>query len=143
MSDVQIPFFVYGTLRSGERGYFQFLWGKTIAEVPAFIEGFSMYLYKDIPYVTPSSNRGKVYGELMYISPTNYSEILKAIDEYEEFSPLDKEHSQYIRSLNKVFFEGNDDWIQQTDAWVYHAGNEAISHFTERDIVISGDWLLK
>lgn len=115
MSREQLPVFVYGTLRPGEKNYRHYLAGRTVSEVPASAAG-QLYFVADggYPYLVPGE--GRVVGELVYLAPERYEQTLQKLDALEEYVPGDETHSVYLRRRALVHLpDGN-----ARAAWIYY-----------------------
>ena len=130
MTTEQIPFFVYGTLRRGFGNYNAILAGNTDREVAALADGviYPVGHYGGFPCLMEED--GTVVGELMYIKPDRYDEMLQRMDRLEGYRENSPKNSMYIRKQKTA--RTNDGLI---DAWVY-VWNGAIS--TER--IKGGCW---
>ncbi|MGW1671192.1 gamma-glutamylcyclotransferase family protein [Streptomyces sp. NPDC002324] len=93
-----LPFFVYGTLRPGEVNHDLFLRGRTRAERPARMRGMALYDGPGYPYAVEETAEetgggrgggGAVTGELVTARTESYAELLRALDELEEYAPGD------------------------------------------------------
>lgn len=110
-----LPVFVYGTLRPGQKNYPRYLRGRTRRERSATISG-QLYFVEDggYPYLTPG--RGEVFGDLMELCPSRCEEVLREVDRLEDYDPLDEEHSVYLRRKTEADL-GNG---ERVTAWVYY-----------------------
>jgi gamma-glutamylcyclotransferase (GGCT)/AIG2-like uncharacterized protein YtfP len=112
----QLPIFVYGTLLEGYGNWEYFLKGKTERVVSGFISGFDMYSVGAFPCIKHSSIDRKVYGELMYVEPELYDQVLSRVDSLEGYHKgRYSKQSMYLRKKVSVRTECGD--IVQ--AWVY------------------------
>src|ERR1700740_3097204 len=85
---VRLPFFVYGTLRPGERYHDVFLRGRTRCEEPGLLPGALLYDGPGYPYAV-EQHGGTVTGEIVTALPEAYGELLDALDRLEEYVPGD------------------------------------------------------
>jgi gamma-glutamylcyclotransferase (GGCT)/AIG2-like uncharacterized protein YtfP len=135
-----LPFFVYGTLRPGEENYERLAAGKTLREVPAVLSRHTMYagLY---PCVVEDEGEGgsRVVGDLLFIHPALYEQVLAAFDALERFDPT-QEDPWYRRVMRMVDSVAEDGSPQRITAWVYLGGGATLATYTEADRVPSGDW---
>jgi len=78
---VRYPFFVYGTLRPGERNHDLFLRGRTESEAPGRLRGALLYEGPGYPYAVeePGGEGGTVSGELVTALPEAYDELLAVL----------------------------------------------------------------
>jgi gamma-glutamylcyclotransferase (GGCT)/AIG2-like uncharacterized protein YtfP len=130
MSQEQLPIFVYGTLRHGQKNYRPYLKGRTIREELATCRG---RLYFDevggYPYLAPGE--GEVQGEMVTLSPRYYEQTLAALDELEEYKPCDESGSVYLRRVATVRLTKGG----EARAWVYYWNRESTGVLLE-----SGDF---
>jgi gamma-glutamylcyclotransferase (GGCT)/AIG2-like uncharacterized protein YtfP len=111
----QLPVFVYGTLRPGQKNYPRYLQGRTLREHSATIRGL-LYFVPDggYPYLRPGE--GTVSGELLELDPESYDETLYELDLLEEYDPQDEERSVYLRRKTTVTLSQGE----QVTAWAYY-----------------------
>ncbi|MFC0848487.1 gamma-glutamylcyclotransferase family protein [Streptomyces noboritoensis] len=134
--DGGLPFFVYGTLRPGERYYVRLLSGRTAAEAPARLPGAVLYEGPGYPYATEGD--GVVTGALIAPLPEAYGQVLRVLDQLEEcYGPGDP-RNLYDRVARTVELPGGG----TARAWVYLAAaplaRELRAHGTP---LPGGDWL--
>ena len=110
-----LPVFVYGTLRPGQKNYSRYLRGRTLRERPAAVCG-RLFFMDDGGYPYLTAGREGVVGELMEISPEHYDAVLRGLDELEEYDHLDEEHSVYLRRKTEVILEDGE----RVTAWTYY-----------------------
>ncbi len=108
-----IPFFVYGTLRTGmgNHGYFN---GRLDRSVPAKVDG-EIYHNGVIPYMFEASS--VVRGELMYVKPDKYNITMRDLDRLEGYYGEGFSYNHYNRKL--VTAIANDG--SEIRAWAYYA----------------------
>lgn len=109
------PVFVYGTLRPGEKNYPDFLQGKTLQELPGQIPG-RLYFVRSggYPYLAP--DKGWVKGEVVFLKPERYAEVLHDLDRLEEYDPHDETASVYLRRpATAVLHDG-----RRLEVWAYY-----------------------
>ena len=145
-----LPFFVYGTLRPGEENYQLFAWGKTLREVPAVLPQHTMYAGR-YPCVADDAGAGegagegeggsRVVGDLLFICPALYEQVLAAFDALERFDPM-QEDPWYRRVTRTVDYVAEDGSPQHIAAWVYLGGRATLASYTEANRVPSGDWFV-
>jgi gamma-glutamylcyclotransferase (GGCT)/AIG2-like uncharacterized protein YtfP len=114
-TNIQYPFFVYGTLRHGESNY-PLLRGRTTQEEPAYVLGYDLYSLGAFPMILPSANaQARLEGELMHITSSLYTLTTTQLDQLEDYQPHDLAHSWYIRVLVTAYLhEGGE-----CQAWLY------------------------
>jgi gamma-glutamylcyclotransferase (GGCT)/AIG2-like uncharacterized protein YtfP len=134
------PFFVYGTLRPGEENYQLLAAGKTLHEVPAVLPRHTMYAGR-YPCVVDDDGEGgsRVAGDLLFIYPALYEQVLAAFDALERFDPT-QEDPWYRRVMRTVDYAAENGNPQHITAWVYLGGRATRASYTEADRVPSGDW---
>ncbi len=115
MTGSQLPVFVYGTLRRGEKNYPRYLQGRSLREVPATVAG-ELFFVADggYPYLLPGG--GRVQGELIDLDPATYREVLQRLDALEEYDPADEPGSIYLRRTAMVRTADGT----EREAWVYY-----------------------
>ncbi|HLL33940.1 gamma-glutamylcyclotransferase family protein [Streptomyces sp.] len=132
-----LPFFVYGTLRPGERNHDAFLRGRTASEAPARLTGAVLYDGPGYPYAVEHPG-GSVRGELVTALPEAYGELLAALDRLEECETPGDPRNLYERVARDV--------VRTTDgtvlrAWVYLAAPPVAARLRARGTrVEGGDW---
>lgn len=111
-----LPFFVYGTLRPGERNHDLFLRGRTLSEEPGRLPGATLYEGPGYPYAVEESG-GAVGGELVTALPEAYAGLLAELDRLEEYVPGGP-RNLYERVARDVLREADGKAVR---AWVYVA----------------------
>lgn len=115
MTERHLPFFVYGTLRAGQRNH-GLLHGRTAAWTPATLRGALLFAGPGYPFaVDDPAGAAVVHGDLVDIPAEHYARVLADLDLLESHVPGDP-RSLYDRVVRDV----------QTDrgarpAWVYVA----------------------
>ena len=132
------PFFVYGTLRPGQ-GNYRLLAGRTVGEFPAVLDGHALY-GPGLPYVTAGEEDSAVVGDLIFVAPERYVEVLARLDGLEGYRPGSR-HSHYEREARTVRYVGADGAETTTVAWVYLAGPAARDRLRPAERIPGGDWL--
>ncbi|MEI5100474.1 gamma-glutamylcyclotransferase family protein [Streptomyces sp. PmtG] len=115
MSD-RLPFFVYGTLRPGERNHAAFLRGRLADFAPARLPDTALYEGPGYPYAVETPGAGPVHGDLLTPYPETYEPLLTALDRLEEYVPGDP-RSLYVRVAREVTRADGT----TARAWVYVA----------------------
>ncbi|MFD6274160.1 gamma-glutamylcyclotransferase family protein [Streptomyces sp. NPDC060209] len=150
MTDVRLPFFVYGTLLPGEANHDRFLLGRTREELPAVLPGALLYEGPGYPYAI--EGHGTVHGALVTAAPGAYAELLGLLDDLEQYLGPDHPRNLYERVARRAFpgtlpdapAGGCDEGVpgEPVRAWVYLAATAvARSLRTGGTPVPSGDWL--
>lgn len=139
---MQLPFFVYGTLRPGGVSYRQYLVGHTGAETPAVLRGAVLFTPGPFPFLTTlpelASRADTVRGDLIAVLPVFYSETLAALDRLEGFVA-----GRATNLYERVALE-----VETADgprrAWVYVAAERALRLIRQGRMrrVPGGDWLM-
>jgi gamma-glutamylcyclotransferase (GGCT)/AIG2-like uncharacterized protein YtfP len=109
----QLPVFVYGTLRKGF-GNYRLLKGKTIKEECGLIDGAIYPVSSNGGFPCLVEQKGVVVGELMYIEPNMYEQVLERLDGLEGYREKDERYSMYLRRVRTVQTRGGN-----VEAYVY------------------------
>ena len=80
--DERLPFFFYGTLRRGERAEMLVL-GAISRRVPARARGRLVDTGEQYPGVAFQEDAGDIEGELVWLDPSSYEEVVAQLDIYE------------------------------------------------------------
>ncbi|MFF0787766.1 gamma-glutamylcyclotransferase family protein [Streptomyces spiralis] len=128
-----LPFFVYGTLRPGERNHDALLRGRTRTEQPARLTGAVLYEGPGFPYAVEEPG-GVVRGELVTARPETYEELLTVLDRLEGYVAGDP-RSLYERVEREVVREADETAVR---AWVYVAGPAVTARLRDGGRVIEG-----
>ncbi|MEU0374394.1 gamma-glutamylcyclotransferase family protein [Streptomyces sp. NPDC006283] len=135
----RLPFFVYGTLRPGERNHDLFLRGRTTAERPAVLPGARLYEGPGYPYaVDDPGGPVAVTGEAVTATPEEYRRLLSALDQLEEYTGRpghpDNLYERVVRDI--VLEDGTS-----VRAWVYVAAEHMARELRARGTPVDGgDW---
>ncbi|MER7579233.1 gamma-glutamylcyclotransferase family protein [Kitasatospora sp. NPDC097691] len=135
-SEEDLPFFVYGTLRSGGRNHAVHLAGRCADIRPAVLEGAALHEGPGFPYAVPDATPGRrILGELITVRPGAYAGALADLDVLEECRADGT--GLYVRRRMVVRTAAGG----SRDAWVYLAGSTVAARLRERPALIeSGDW---
>ncbi|MDX3517467.1 gamma-glutamylcyclotransferase family protein [Streptomyces scabiei] len=139
-----LPFFVYGTLRPGEVNHDLFLRGRTRAERSARMPGLTLYEGPGYPYAVEETGDdhgggGAVTGALVTARPETYAELLRLLDELEEYAPGDPANLYERVERTAVLDDGT-----AVRAWVYVAAPAVAAGLRARGTPIEdGDWLAR
>jgi gamma-glutamylcyclotransferase (GGCT)/AIG2-like uncharacterized protein YtfP len=132
---VRLPFFVYGTLRPGERNHDRLLRGSIRSEEPGLLPGAVLYEGPGYPYAV-AEGHGTVSGEIVTALPGTYDELLDALDRLEEYQP-DDPRSLYERVAREVTAADG----RSARAWVYLAAPAVAARLRALGRLIEGgDW---
>jgi gamma-glutamylcyclotransferase (GGCT)/AIG2-like uncharacterized protein YtfP len=137
---MNLPFFVYGTLKRGEPNYARYLAGHTVAEEPATLPDAALYTAGPYPFLvqTPElvAPGDVVYGSLVSVRPAEYAAVVAQLDDLEGYRPGGM-NNLYERLTISVHTAAG-----RREAYVYVAGAA-----TEHDIragllrkVYGGNW---
>ncbi|MBB1242845.1 gamma-glutamylcyclotransferase [Streptomyces durbertensis] len=130
----RLPFFVYGTLRPGGRHHAWALRGRTVREEPARMAGLVLYQGPGYPYAV--AGEGEVRGELVVPRPGEYEEVLRVLDELEEYRPGDP-----ANVYERVAAEARPLVGGVERAWVYLAAAPLAARLRAEGVLIAGgDW---
>lgn len=130
----QFPFFFYGTLRHDQENY-MLLRGRTVSEQAAQISDMELYSLKTYPVMV--GGVGTVHGELMWLYPRFYHEMVAEFDQLEGYQPTDPEAGLFRRVLLTVCAESG----LQVRAWAYLGNDSLLETFSFRVKVPEGDWV--
>ncbi|MFF5155873.1 gamma-glutamylcyclotransferase family protein [Streptomyces sp. NPDC000348] len=131
-----LPFFVYGTLRPGERNHDLFLRGRTLREEPGRLRGAVLYEGPGYPYAVEEPG-GVVSGELVTALPEAYPGLLAELDRLEEYVPGDP-RNLYERVARDVVRTGDGTAVR---AWVYVAAPAVTARLRARGKPVEGgEW---
>ncbi|MCP8712677.1 gamma-glutamylcyclotransferase family protein, partial [Streptomyces sp. AC04842] len=128
---MNLPFFVYGTLRPGEINHDRFLRGRTAREEPALLRGAVLYEGPGYPYAVEGPE-GEVRGELVTARPEAYAELLTLLDRLEEYVPGDP-RNLYDRVERPVVREADGTEVQ---AWLYVADQRVVEEPGRRGLLV-------
>ncbi|MFF1479612.1 gamma-glutamylcyclotransferase family protein [Streptomyces sp. NPDC058301] len=132
----RLPFFVYGTLRPGERYHLRLLTGRTASEAPARLPGAVLYEGPGYPYATEGD--GVVTGALIAPLPEAYGQVLRVLDRLEECYGPGNPRNLYDRVARTVELPGGG----TARAWVYLAAGPLARELREYGTPLpGGDWL--
>ncbi|MFE2725727.1 gamma-glutamylcyclotransferase family protein [Kitasatospora sp. NPDC059327] len=131
-----LPFFVYGTLRTGGRNHALHLAGRCADVRAAVLEGAALHDGPGFPYAAPDATPGRrIIGELITVRPGAYAAALVALDRLEDCRADGT--GEYVRERLAVRTAGGG----SADAWVYLAGPAVAARLRARPALIaSGDW---
>ncbi|MFG3285199.1 gamma-glutamylcyclotransferase family protein [Streptomyces sp. NPDC048111] len=130
-----LPFFVYGTLRPGERYHRRLLHGRTVGERPALLPGAVLYDGPGYPYAVAGD--GTVTGTLIELAPADHPQLLLALDELEEYLGPAHPRNLYDRLVREAVVDG-----RAVRSWVYLAAPRLARELRAGGARITGgDWL--
>lgn len=131
---MQLPFFVYGTLRAGETNAV-LLRGAIARSRTAKLGGAQMFDVGPYPMILESESSHEVWGELIEIAAEKYDSIVTSLDRLESVNGNDPENPAALyRRLRRLV------WVEeeQIEAWVYF-GRETVAR--RGRVVAGGDWV--
>jgi gamma-glutamylcyclotransferase (GGCT)/AIG2-like uncharacterized protein YtfP len=121
---MQLPFFVYGTLKPGGLNYARYLAGRTVEELPAALGGAALFSPGPFPFLTLEPDLvtpGAVaHGALIAVGDAHYAGALPLLDQLEGFRPGGADNL-YERIAAEVATAGGP-----RRAWVYVAAPKAL-----------------
>lgn len=116
----QLPFFVYGTLRTGHGNWHHYFKGRTVKTEPATTSGRAFIDEGSIiPYLF-EDEESTVRGELMYVNPKAYPFTLDAVDGLEGYYGPKARYNHYIRQA----IVAETATGEKVKAWVYYANDD-------------------
>ncbi|MEU6271666.1 gamma-glutamylcyclotransferase family protein [Streptomyces populi] len=134
--EAELPFFVYGTLRPGERNHDLFLRGRTRSEEPGRMRGLVLYAGPGYPYAVDEP-AGAVRGEIVTARPGAYEELLAELDELEEYVPGDATGLYERVARDAVRADG----VTVVRTWVYVAAPAVAARLRSGgELIEDGDW---
>lgn len=129
-----LPFFVYGTLRTGGRNHAVHLAGRCASVRPAVLEGAALHDGPGFPYAVADPDH-RIVGELVTVRPRAYARTLVSLDLLEDCRPDGT--GEYVREPLTV--RTGDGGTAR--AWVYLAGPAVAGRLRAHPALIaSGDW---
>ncbi|MGF1431301.1 gamma-glutamylcyclotransferase family protein [Kitasatospora sp. LaBMicrA B282] len=139
--DAALPFFVYGTLRRGQRNHGRYLHGHCERVEPAELAGAALYEGPGYPYAVADPDPGRrVRGELVTVRAGDFAQVLAELDELEGCRPDGR--GLYVRRPLPVTASLAAPGTARVTAWVYLAGPDLTTRLRATDPVLipSGDW---
>lgn len=135
MTQPRLPFFVYGTLRRGERNH-ALLAGRTRSWTGALLPGALLFEGPGYPFaVADPAGTGTVRGDLVHIAAPAYEQVLADLDRLETYVP-GAPGNLYERVRRTVQGERG-----AAEAWVYLANDPlATELLADGRRIDGGDW---
>lgn len=133
MNEKYLPFFCYGTLMRGFGNHERIVRGKANYIRPATTMGTMFSVNGHFPALTTKGN-SDIDGELIFIDPRVYDQVLESMDRLEGYRKDDKKHSMYIRRPTLILDNESGETVT---AWVYY-WNKPIKGLK---FVESGSWV--
>ncbi|NBE55969.1 gamma-glutamylcyclotransferase family protein [Streptomyces boluensis] len=135
-AETPLPFFVYGTLLSGESNHARHLRGRIAHRTPALLDDAELHEGPGYPYLVEQPAAGPVHGELLTARPEHYAALLVELDRLEDYTPGDP-HNDYERLARSVRLPDGS----TRRAWVYVAAPAVRARLRARGRTIpDGDW---
>ncbi|NCC34601.1 MAG: gamma-glutamylcyclotransferase [Chloroflexia bacterium] len=137
---MQLPFFVYGTLKPGESNYARYLVGQTIAEVPAWLDQGTLFTQGPYPFLVCEPDLARpderVLGTLITVRPSVYALVLQDLDRLEGYL-VDGTQNLYERITMDVQTEHGP-----YRAWVYVVGAQMLAQIRAGTLrkIPGGNW---
>jgi len=124
---------VYGTLRPGQPNGERLLTGRTERVLAGRLSGAVLLDCGHYPAAVERSGAGGAVGEVMWIRPGVWGEVLSAIDHLEGYDPADPDRlfDRVVRPVETA--------AGPVDCWVYLAGRMLVE--SARPVVPEGDWV--
>lgn len=138
---MNLPFFVYGTLKPGGSNYARYLAGHTLEELSASLAGAAIYSPGPFPFLTMEPDLvlpGEVArGALVTVAGRRYAEALPLLDKLEGYTPGGADNLYERLALNVATEAG------PRPAWVYVAAAKALRLIRSGRMrrVAGGEWL--
>ena len=129
----QRPVFVYGTLRPGQPNWERLLAGRCERVAAGRLTGVELLDCGHYPAAVERPEAGDAIGDVLWVQPAAWPEVLAALDHLEGYDPADPE-PLYTRVIRPVEVAG-----ELVDCWVYVAGAQIAG--SARPVVESGDWI--
>ena len=131
---MQLPFFVYGTLRAGQCNA-TLLRGAIARSRGAKLCGAQMFDLGPYPMIIEAEPQHEVWGELLEIEPEKYAAIVKSLDRLESVDGNNPENPDALYRRLKRFVAVEN---EQLEAWVYF-GREVVAR--RGCLLAGGDWV--
>jgi gamma-glutamylcyclotransferase (GGCT)/AIG2-like uncharacterized protein YtfP len=133
-TEEKLPFFVYGTLRSGQSNFY-LLDGRTQRIRSAYVDGYALYCLGTYPSMLPyDTPRARVYGEVVTPMAHRYEAVMQALDRLEDYDPANPDASWYYRITHDVHLNAS----RTVRAWLYLGREEHLKMWHKR--IPGGDW---
>lgn len=137
---MQLPFFVYGTLRPGGVNYARYLVGRTAEEAPAVLAGAALFSPGPFPFLSREADLvlpgESVRGTLIAVAAAHYAEALPLLDRLEGYTPGGADNLYERLVLEVATANGS------RPAWVYVAAARALRLIRGgRMRRVEGEWL--
>jgi gamma-glutamylcyclotransferase (GGCT)/AIG2-like uncharacterized protein YtfP len=124
-------FFVYGTLRPGQRNY-RLIQPLAVEVLPATLDDHVLYGRRmPFPYAVPGP--GRVFGDVLTVDLGSMPEALRILDALEGYAGEGKPNHYVRRAVRVVTGRG------ALLSWVYLAGVGA-SRLSPSQVIRTGDW---
>jgi gamma-glutamylcyclotransferase (GGCT)/AIG2-like uncharacterized protein YtfP len=141
---MQLPCFVYGTLKPGESNYDRLLAGRTAGEQPAILAAAALFDAGPYPYLVLADQGDgavvhpdeTVIGVLVDLPQETYEACMRELDALEEFVPgaSNNHYERVVVSLQTA--EG------ERQGWVYIAGPQPLAVIVRGELarIVGGNW---
>lgn len=131
-NEPRLPFFVYGTLRTGHGNHRLFEGATTLIE-NAVAPDHAVYGH-GIPFAIDNPGTA-VVGELMHVADDLYEQVLLRVDRLEGHRPGGG--GLYTRVVRTVIVTDADGTTHPVEAWIYHSD---LGFVRGESLIASGDW---
>lgn len=149
MSREHIPYFVYGTLRTGCGNWDWALQGRTDETILSVLPDYDMYAPPNAGFPAiassdkPMGESAGVVGELVYVPDDLYDDVTHDLDRLEGWHPDNPASSLYLKVARNVAYVNADGRTAKQRAWVYEMGSSLKARWAHpENLVESGDWLV-
>lgn len=134
----QLPVFVYGTLRSGQRNH-GLIAERVAQRFPARVSGLGLFGDR-IPFALDRPGQ-EVIGELMVLAEAQYEAAMADLDRLEKYHPDRPGDCLYTRVRRPVsYLAASGEWAE-VPAWLYLTGQAARGRYDENVPILGGDWV--
>lgn len=133
-----LPFFVYGTLLHGMWNYNTRVRGKTVDEQVAWVIGCCLQGTSIASLWKGDEEDEVVYGNLLWIDPKQFEDVLELLDALEGYYPEAPQNSSYNRIRIYANHRDESGEIIESMAYVYSGGNRRAYPGQK---IVNGDYL--
>lgn len=131
--ETKLPVFVYGTLLKGWSNYERYVRPYPHEAIPAEVRGELYHLPTGYPGLL--AGRDRVRGNVLYVSPEEYEQVLAGLDELETYYGPGDPRNEYERTVITARLHSG----AEVEAYVYLYVDEKYAR-AEGTPVADGDW---